>query len=39
MHIQAEWQLQDAEASLSQVVNRALADRAQRTTRHGGRRW
>ena len=35
MHIHAEWQLQDAKANFSQVVNRALEDGPQRITRHG----
>jgi len=35
MHVKADWQLQDAKANLSQVVNRALDDGPQRITRHG----
>jgi antitoxin Phd len=35
VHVHAEWQLQDAKANLSQVVNRALEDGPQRITRHG----
>lgn len=35
MHVKAEWQLQDAKANLSQLVNRALAEGPQRITRHG----
>lgn len=35
MHIEAEWQLQDAKANFSQVVNRALEEGPQRITRHG----
>jgi len=35
MHVKAEWQLQDAKANLSQLVNRAVADGPQRITRHG----
>ena len=35
MQIRAEWQLQDAKANLSQLVNRALEDGPQRITRHG----
>ncbi len=35
MHVKAEWQLQDAKANFSQVVNRALDEGPQRITRHG----
>lgn len=35
MHVKADWQLQDAKANLSQLVNRALAEGPQRITRHG----
>ncbi len=35
MHIKSEWQLQDAKANFSQVVNRALDEGPQRITRHG----
>ena len=35
MHIKADWQLQDAKANLSQLVNRALDEGPQRITRHG----
>jgi antitoxin Phd len=35
VRIKGDWQLQDAKANLSQVVNRALEDGPQRITRHG----
>ena len=35
LRIKGEWQLQDAKANLSQVLNRALEDGPQRITRHG----
>jgi antitoxin Phd len=35
LRIKGDWQLQDAKANLSQVVNRALEDGPQRITRHG----
>jgi prevent-host-death family protein len=35
VHFKAEWQLQDAKANLSQLVNRALDEGPQRITRHG----
>ena len=35
MHVKTEWQLQDAKANLSQLVNRALDEGPQRITRHG----
>ncbi|HEV2740590.1 MAG TPA: type II toxin-antitoxin system Phd/YefM family antitoxin [Candidatus Elarobacter sp.] len=35
MHVKTEWQLQDAKANLSQLVNRALEEGPQRITRHG----
>ena len=35
MHVKAEWQLQDAKANLSKLVNRAVDDGPQRITRHG----
>ena len=35
VHVKAVWQLQDAKANLSQLVNRAVDDGPQRITRHG----
>jgi prevent-host-death family protein len=35
VRIKGDWQLQEAKANLSQVVNRALEDGPQRITRHG----
>ena len=35
VRIKGDWQLQDAKANLSQVVNRALEEGPQRITRHG----
>jgi prevent-host-death family protein len=35
LRIKGNWQLQDAKANFSHVVNRALEDGPQRITRHG----
>lgn len=35
LHIEGDWQLQDAKANFSQVVNRAIEDGPQQITRHG----
>ncbi len=35
VRVKGDWQLQDAKANLSQVVNKALEDGPQRITRHG----
>lgn len=35
LRIKGDWQLQDAKANFSQVVNRAIEDGPQRITRHG----
>ena len=35
MHVKADWQLQDAKANLSQLVDRALDEGPQRITGHG----
>jgi antitoxin Phd len=35
VRVKGDWQLQDAKANLSQVVNKALEEGPQRITRHG----
>ena len=35
MHVKADWQLQDAKANLTQLVDRALDEGPQRITQHG----